>query len=41
MNGDLARIRFAFTSINHFCFVPITVRAAYLTALVLTTWYCS
>ena len=25
MNVDLARIQFAFTSINHFFFVPVTI----------------
>jgi len=25
MNVDLARVQFAFTSINHFFFVPVTI----------------
>ena len=41
MNEDLARIQFAFTSINHFFFVPITIGLAFLTALLQTTWYRS
>jgi cytochrome bd ubiquinol oxidase subunit I len=28
MNVDLARIQFAFTSINHFFFVPVTMGLA-------------
>jgi cytochrome bd ubiquinol oxidase subunit I len=39
MNVDLARIQFAFTSINHFLFVPITIGLAFLTALLQTAWY--
>jgi cytochrome bd ubiquinol oxidase subunit I len=39
MNVDLARIQFAFTSINHFFFVPITIGLAFLTALLETAWY--
>src|SRR5215470_16067820 len=31
MNVDLARIQFAFTSINHFFFVPVTIGLAFLT----------
>jgi cytochrome d ubiquinol oxidase subunit I len=31
---DLARVQFAFTSINHFLFVPVTIGLAFLTALV-------
>jgi cytochrome bd-type quinol oxidase subunit 1 len=36
---DLARVQFAFTSINHFFFVPITIGLAFLTALLQTAWY--
>src|ERR1700760_1886166 len=36
---DLARLQFAFTSINHFLFVPITIGLAFLTALLQTAWY--
>ena len=32
-NLDLARSQFAFTSINHFLFVPATIGLAFLTAL--------
>src|SRR5262252_2634011 len=39
MNVDLARIQFAFTSINHFLFVPVTIGLAFLTALLQTAWY--
>jgi cytochrome d ubiquinol oxidase subunit I len=38
---DLARIQFAFTSINHFLFVPVTIGLAFLTALLQTAWYYS
>src|SRR5436305_3007550 len=38
---DLARAQFAFTSINHFLFVPITIGLAVLTALLQTAWYRS
>jgi cytochrome d ubiquinol oxidase subunit I len=38
---DLARVQFAFTSINHFFFVPITIGLAFLTALLQTAWYRS
>ncbi len=38
---DLARIQFAFTSINHFLFVPVTIGLAFLTALLQTAWYRS
>src|ERR1700753_3479321 len=41
MNVDLARIQFAFTSINHFFFVPVTIGLACLTALLQTAWYRS
>ncbi|MGO9500876.1 MAG: cytochrome ubiquinol oxidase subunit I [Streptosporangiaceae bacterium] len=40
-NVDLARWQFAFTSINHFLFVPITIGLAVLTALLQTAWYRS
>src|SRR5690348_14634273 len=36
---DLARVQFAFPSINHFFFVPITIGLAFLTALLQTAWY--
>src|SRR6201989_2897183 len=39
MNTDLARIQFAFTSINHFFFVPVTIGLAFLTALLQTAWH--
>src|SRR5919204_4413132 len=38
---DLARVQFAFTSINHFFFVPITIGLAFLTALLQTAWHRS
>jgi cytochrome bd-type quinol oxidase subunit 1 len=38
MNVDLARWQFAFTSINHFLFVPVTIGLAFLTALLQTAW---
>jgi cytochrome d ubiquinol oxidase subunit I len=38
---DLARVQFAFTSINHFLFVPLTIGLAVLTALLQTAWYRS
>src|SRR5215475_10253321 len=41
MNVDLARIQFAFTTINHFLFVPITIGLAFLVALLQTAWYRS
>ncbi|MGO9160626.1 MAG: cytochrome ubiquinol oxidase subunit I [Streptosporangiaceae bacterium] len=40
-NLDLARWQFAFTSINHFLFVPITIGLAFLTALLQTAWHRS
>ena len=40
-NVDLARVEFAFVSVNHFFFVPITIGLAFLTALLQTTWYRS
>jgi len=39
MREDLARWQFAFTSINHFLFVPVTIGLAFLTALLQTSWY--
>jgi cytochrome d ubiquinol oxidase subunit I len=39
VNVDLARWQFAFTSINHFFFVPVTIGLAFLTALLQTAWY--
>jgi len=39
MNVDLARWQFAFVTINHFFFVPITIGLAFLTALLQTAWY--
>jgi len=41
MSLDLARIQFAFTSVNHFFFVPVTIGLAFLTALLQTAWYRS
>src|SRR6516165_9384956 len=41
MNVDLARIEFAFVTINHFFFVPVTIGLAFLTALLQTAWYRS
>jgi cytochrome bd ubiquinol oxidase subunit I len=38
---DLARIQFAFTTINHFLFVPVTIGLAFLTALLQTAWHSS
>src|ERR1700749_1347558 len=38
---DLARWQFAFTSINHFLFIPITIGLAFLTALLQTSWHRS
>ncbi len=38
---DLARVQFAFTSINHFLFIPITIGLAFLTALLQTAWHRS
>jgi cytochrome bd ubiquinol oxidase subunit I len=39
MRTDLARWQFAFTSVNHFLFVPLTIGLAFLTALLQTAWY--
>src|SRR6201990_508054 len=38
-NVDLARVEFAFVTVNHFFFVPVTIGLAFLTALLQTTWY--
>ncbi|HUZ37105.1 MAG TPA: cytochrome ubiquinol oxidase subunit I [Streptosporangiaceae bacterium] len=39
MTLDLARWQFAWTSVNHFFFVPVTIGLAFLTALLQTSWY--
>jgi cytochrome d ubiquinol oxidase subunit I len=39
MREDLARWQFAFTTVNHFLFVPVTIGLAFLTALLQTVWY--
>jgi cytochrome bd ubiquinol oxidase subunit I len=39
VNVDLARWQFAFTSVNHFFFVPVTIGLAFLTAMLQTAWY--
>src|SRR6516162_314330 len=39
MNVDLARWQFAFVTINHFFFIPVTIGLAFLTALLQTAWY--
>jgi cytochrome bd-type quinol oxidase subunit 2 len=41
MSLDLARWQFAFTSVNHFLFIPITIGLAFLTALLQTAWHRS
>src|SRR5689334_2008207 len=38
-NVDLARFQFAWTSVNHLSFVPVTIGLALLTALLQTWWY--
>jgi len=38
---DLARWQFAFVTINHFLFVPVTIGLAFLCALLQTAWYRS
>jgi cytochrome d ubiquinol oxidase subunit I len=38
-NVDLARWQFAFVTINHFLFVPVTIGLAFLTALLQTAWH--
>ena len=39
MQADLARWQFAFTSVNHFLFIPVTIGLAFLTALLQTAWH--
>ncbi len=39
MQETLARWQFAFTSVNHFFFVPVTIGLAVLTAMLQTSWY--
>jgi cytochrome bd ubiquinol oxidase subunit I len=39
MREDLARWQFAFTTVNHFFFVPVTIGLAILTAMLQTAWY--
>jgi cytochrome bd ubiquinol oxidase subunit I len=39
LRTDLARWQFAFTSVNHFLFIPVTIGLAVLTALLQTAWY--
>ncbi len=39
MRADLARWQFAFTSVNQFLFIPVTIGLAFLTALLQTAWY--
>jgi cytochrome bd ubiquinol oxidase subunit I len=39
MREDLARWQFAFVTVNHFLFVPVTIGLAFLTALLQTAWY--
>src|SRR5215475_2636895 len=41
MNVDLARWQFAFVTVNHFFFVPITIGLSFLTALLQTAWHRS
>src|SRR5947209_74510 len=41
MNVELARVEFAFVTVNHFFFVPITIGLAFLTALLQTAWHRS
>src|SRR5437868_11281107 len=38
---DLARWQFAFTSVNHFLFVPVTIGLSFLTARLQPAWYRS
>jgi cytochrome d ubiquinol oxidase subunit I len=35
----LARWQFAFTTVNHFFFIPVTIGLAFLTAMLQTSWY--
>src|SRR5580692_3506645 len=37
-NVDLARVEFAFVTINHFFLVPVTIGLAFLTAVLQTAW---
>src|ERR1700753_916482 len=39
MREDLARWQFAFTSVNHFLFVPVTIGLAVLVAWLQTAWH--
>ena len=39
MRADLARWQFAFTSVNHFLFIPVTIGLAFLTAILQSVWY--
>ena len=39
MSLDLARWQFAFTYVNHFLFIAITIGLAFLTALLQTAWH--
>jgi len=39
MQLDLARWQFAFISVNHFFFVPVTIGLAFLTALLQAAWH--
>ena len=39
MQETLARWQFAFVTINHFFFVPVTIGLALLTAMLQTSWY--
>ncbi|WP_300612102.1 cytochrome ubiquinol oxidase subunit I [Trebonia sp.] len=39
MQETLARWQFAFTSVNHFFFVPVTIGLAFVTAMLQTSWY--
>jgi cytochrome bd-type quinol oxidase subunit 1 len=39
MREDLARWQFAFTTVNHFFLIPVTIGLAFLTALLQTAWY--
>ena len=38
-NVTLARVEFAFVTINHFFFVPVTIGLAFLVAVMQTVWY--
>jgi cytochrome d ubiquinol oxidase subunit I len=39
MQETLARWQFAFTTVEHFLFVPVTIGLAFLTAMLQTSWY--